>query len=127
MTICLKTDCIALFLPVPTSVRAMSPNSCRLLGHQQQDDPWKQMISAISGVGLSGYWLVRTTNTVRQLVLRKGGKHLTVVTYGILGRSSKFTTIPLNHVSILHTIRKFLHHLRRHENIQILKINVFTK
>ena len=54
----------------------------------------------ISGVGLSGYWLVRTTNTVRQLVLRKGGKHLTVVTYGLLGRSSKFTTIPLNHVSI---------------------------
>merc|ERR1712038_1407194 len=51
------------------------------------------------GVGLSGYWLSRTLNTVRQLVLRKGGKHLTVVTYGILGRSSKFTTIPLNHCS----------------------------
>ena len=108
--ICFKADCIALFLPVPTSVRAMSPNLCRLLDHQQQD-PWKQMISAISGVGLSGYWLVRTTNTVRQLVLRKGGKHLTVVTYGILGRSSKFTTIPLSHVSSLHNIRKFLHHL----------------
>ena len=56
-------------------------------------------IFAASGVSLSGYWLVRTMNTVRQLVLRKGGKHITIVTYGILGRSSKFTTIPLNHVS----------------------------
>jgi len=53
----------------------------------------------IFGVSLSGYWLVRTLNTVRQLVLRKGGKHLTIVTYGLLGRSSKFTTIPLSHCS----------------------------
>jgi len=53
----------------------------------------------IFGVSLSGYWLGRTMNTVRQLVLRKGGKHLTIVTYGLLGRSSKFTTIPLSHCS----------------------------
>ncbi len=51
-----------------------------------------------SGCGLSCYWLLRTTNTVRRLVLRKGGKHITLVTYGILGSTSRVRTVPVTHV-----------------------------
>jgi len=76
-----------------------SPLPAWIQGNVEKSSKWIAVAFFAAGVGLSGYWLVRTTNTVRQLVLRKGGKHLTVVTYGILGRSSKFTTIPLNHCS----------------------------
>ena len=37
------------------------------------------------GVGLSSYWVTRTMNTVRRLVLRKGGKYISIQTYGITG------------------------------------------
>ena len=37
------------------------------------------------GLGLSSYWITRTMNTVRRLVLRKGGKYISVQTYGITG------------------------------------------
>ena len=46
----------------------------------------------------------RTMNTVRRLVLRKGGKHITLVTYGMFGNKSKVKTIPVNHVST--TVKK---------------------
>merc|ERR1712080_334455 len=46
----------------------------------------------IFGISLSGYWISRTTRTVRRVVLRKGGKYVTIVTYGILGFSSRYTT-----------------------------------
>jgi len=43
--------------------------------------------------------MVRTMRTVRYIVLRKGGKHLTIVTYGQLGPYSKMKTVPTSHVS----------------------------
>ena len=53
------------------------------------------------GGGISFYWLLRTLFTVRRLILRKGGKYITIVTYGILlGFNSKTTTIPLARVRI---------------------------
>ena len=52
------------------------------------------------GAGCAFYWLVRTLYLVRRLVLRKGGRHVTIVTYGLLGATSKNTTVPLSHVSI---------------------------
>lgn len=54
------------------------------------------------GTGLSGYWLARTMNTVRRLVLRKGGKHITIVTYGLFGANSRYTTVPVSHCSAVH-------------------------
>ena len=42
----------------------------------------------------------RTLNTVRRLILRRGGKHVTIVTYGILGGMSKQFTVPVTHVRI---------------------------
>jgi hypothetical protein len=50
------------------------------------------------GVALSGYWISRTMNTVRRVVLRKGGKYVTIVTYGILGFSSRYTTKAVSQV-----------------------------
>ncbi len=51
------------------------------------------------GASLSVYWLARNTSTVRRLVLRKGGKHVTIVTYGVMGVNSRLTTVPISHVS----------------------------
>lgn len=51
------------------------------------------------GCGLSGYWLSRSMNTVRRLVLRKGGKHVTIMTYGILGKTTRQVTVPVSHCS----------------------------
>jgi len=51
------------------------------------------------GAGCAFYWLVRTLYLVRRLVLRKGGRHVTIVTYGLLGATSKNTTVPLSHCS----------------------------
>ena len=50
------------------------------------------------GVGLCVYWLIRNTHTVRRLILRKGGKNVTFVTYGLTGVSSRHITVPLYHV-----------------------------
>ncbi len=52
------------------------------------------------GLGLSGYWLTRTMNTVRRVVLRKGGRYVTIVTYGVLGFTSRHTTKPVSQVSV---------------------------
>ena len=57
---------------------------------------WKvnQVISAstfvgiayfLFGAGLSSYWAVRTLYTVRRLILRKGGKHVSLQTYSLSG------------------------------------------
>ncbi len=51
------------------------------------------------GTSLSLYWLSRNMNTVRRLVLRKGGKHVTIVTYGLFGVSSRHSTVPIQQVS----------------------------
>jgi len=51
------------------------------------------------GTGISSYWLIRTMNTVRQLVLRKGGKYVAIQTYGFLGRNQNFISIPVVHCS----------------------------
>ena len=53
-----------------------------------------------TGSGLTCYWMARTMNTVRQLVLRKGGKFITIVTYGPFGKRSKHSTVPVAHVSV---------------------------
>ena len=37
------------------------------------------------GAGLSAYWAVRTLYTVRRLILRKGGKHVSLQTYSLSG------------------------------------------
>ena len=62
----------------------------------------KQKVPRFFFTGCAFYWLVRTLYLVRRLVLRKGGRHVTIVTYGLLGATSKNTTVPLSHV------RKFL-------------------
>ena len=54
----------------------------------------------IFGVCVSFYWLLRTSNTVRRVVLRKGGKHVTIVTYGLFGVTSRHSTVPINQVSM---------------------------
>jgi hypothetical protein len=51
-----------------------------------------------TGAGISGYWLSRTLKTVRRIILRKGGKHVTIVTYGLFGPYSRSTTVPVQHV-----------------------------
>lgn len=50
------------------------------------------------GTTLSGYWLLRNTATVRRLVLRKGGKHVSIVSYGLYGKNSVNITVPVNNV-----------------------------
>lgn len=49
------------------------------------------------GASLSGYWFTRTNNTVRRLILRKGGKQVTIITHGLLG--GKQLTVPVSHCS----------------------------
>jgi hypothetical protein len=53
----------------------------------------------VSGAGLSGYWVRRTLNTVRRVILKKGGKHVTLVTYGLFGPYNRHCTVPVQHVS----------------------------
>ncbi len=48
---------------------------------------------------MCGYRAVTALNTVRRVVLRKGGKHVTIVTYGILGVTSRYTTKAVSQVS----------------------------
>jgi len=56
------------------------------------------------GAGLSSYWVVRTMNTVRRLVLRKGGKYIAIQTYGVTGGGGKVQNVPVVHCSgIQHT------------------------
>ena len=50
------------------------------------------------GVCISVYWLLRNMNTVRRVILRKGGKHLTLITYGLFGITSRQLTFPVSHV-----------------------------
>jgi len=51
------------------------------------------------GTGMSSYWMMRTMNTVRKLVLRKGGKYVAIQTYGFLGLNQNFVNIPVVHCS----------------------------
>merc|ERR1719184_721692 len=51
------------------------------------------------GAGLCSYWVTRTMNTVRRLVLRKGGKYVSIQTYGLLGRNETFINVPVVHCS----------------------------
>jgi len=51
------------------------------------------------GTGLSVYWMLRTMNTVRRLVLRKGGKYIGIQTYGLLGRNETVMNVPVVHCS----------------------------
>jgi len=51
----------------------------------------------IFGVSLSTYSLSTLLNTVRRLVLRKGGKHVTIISYGVLGTNSRQLTVPVSH------------------------------
>jgi len=47
------------------------------------------------GAGLSSYWVVRTMNTVKKLVLRKGGKYVSIQTYGLIGAGGRVQNIPV--------------------------------
>ena len=60
------------------------------------------------GASICFYWLVRNLYMVRRCVLRKGGRHVTLVTYGLMGVSAKFTTVPLSHVSNCFFNKQFL-------------------
>eukprot|EP00096_Caligus_rogercresseyi_P012710 TRINITY_DN5419_c0_g1_i2.p1 TRINITY_DN5419_c0_g1~~TRINITY_DN5419_c0_g1_i2.p1 ORF type:complete len:206 (-),score=49.22 TRINITY_DN5419_c0_g1_i2:43-660(-) len=53
------------------------------------------------GLGITSYWILRTGRTIRRVVLRKGGKYVTLVTYGLMGLGSKYSTVPLNHCSTI--------------------------
>eukprot|EP00092_Neocalanus_flemingeri_P001571 GFUD01001674.1.p1 GENE.GFUD01001674.1~~GFUD01001674.1.p1 ORF type:complete len:214 (-),score=67.69 GFUD01001674.1:288-929(-) len=56
------------------------------------------------GAGLSSYWVIRTMNTVRRLVLRKGGKYVSIQTYGLSGGGGRVENVPVVHCSgIQHT------------------------
>lgn len=51
------------------------------------------------GAGLSSYWVIRSMNTVRRLVLRKGGKYVAIETYGLFGGAGKVQNIPVVYCS----------------------------
>jgi len=51
------------------------------------------------GAGLSSYWVIRSMNTVRRLVLRKGGKYVAIETYGLMGGAGKVQNIPVVYCS----------------------------
>ena len=62
----------------------------------------------VAGLSLGVYWLTRVMYTVRRLVLRKGGKSVTIVTYGPFAVNSKAITVPLSHVrSFLYDFKSF--------------------
>ena len=48
---------------------------------------------------MTGYWANTAMKTVRRVVLHKGGKYVTIVTYGFLGFTSRYTTKAVSHVS----------------------------
>ena len=58
------------------------------------------LIGAFSLFGLGAYGLSRVMYSVRRLILRKGGKNVTLVTYGLFGVNSKHVTVPLSSVSL---------------------------
>lgn len=64
---------------------------------------WLGVVVFIFGTALSGYWISRSMNTVRRIVLRKGGKYVTIVTYGVLGYTSRYVT---RHVSQCSAVRQ---------------------
>lgn len=51
------------------------------------------------GAGLSSYWTIRTMNTIRKAVLKKGGKYILLQPYGFLGRNTSFISVPVVHCS----------------------------
>jgi len=51
------------------------------------------------GVGLSSYWTIRTMNTIRKAVLKKGGKYVLLQPYGFLGTNQSFISVPVVHTS----------------------------
>ena len=55
----------------------------------------------LKGVSLSAYWISRSMHTVRRIVLRKGGKYVTIVTYGLFGYTSRYAT---KHISQVESI-----------------------
>ena len=57
------------------------------------------IIFCLFGLGLSTYWFLRTSHTIRRLILKKGGKHCVFVTYGVFGINSRHFTVPVIHVS----------------------------
>ena len=57
------------------------------------------LVAAVSLFGLGAYGLSRVVYSVRRLILRKGGKNVTLVTYGLFGVNSKHVTVPLSSVS----------------------------
>ena len=48
---------------------------------------------------MTGFWANRAMKTVRRVVLHKGGKYVTIVTYGFLGFTSRYTSKAVSHVS----------------------------
>ena len=56
------------------------------------------VIFGLFGISLSAYWFLRTSHTIRRLILKKGGKHCVFVTYGIFGINSRHFTVPVIHV-----------------------------
>ena len=56
------------------------------------------IIFCLFGLGLSTYWFLRTSHTIRRLILKKGGKHCVFVTYGVFGINSRHFTVPVIHV-----------------------------
>ena len=60
------------------------------------------LLGAVSLFGLGVYGLTRVVYSVRRLILRKGGKNVTLVTYGLFGVNSKHVTVPLS------SVRQFL-------------------
>jgi hypothetical protein len=75
------------------------PNYGMLMTHVQKASFGVGVGFFLFGLGLSGYWISRTLKTVRRLILKKGGKHVTIVTYGLFGPYNRYTTIPVQHVS----------------------------
>lgn len=51
------------------------------------------------GAGISSYWTIRTMNTVRKAVLKKGGKYVLLQSYGFLGSNKNFISVPVVHCS----------------------------
>lgn len=47
------------------------------------------------GCSISSYYVIRTLYTVRRLVLRKGGKYVSIQTYGLTGGVGKVVTVPV--------------------------------
>ena len=72
-----------------------------ILNNVEYASPGISVVAFTFGASMAFYWLLRNLYLVRRLVLRKGGRHVTIVTYGITGVNSKTTTVPLTHVRII--------------------------